>query len=125
MTTTQKLALTPDQLEDVFYIKYQKWCTSVTLNNLEFQKVLANAKINRWFRMEYAKCEAEFELLTNRYQDSHTVTARDYMQCYDACLENLYNIRPTALLEEIKRTKFSAVMDVMGMLIPSLNFRSN
>jgi hypothetical protein len=125
MTTTQKLNLTPEQLESVFYIKYQKWCASVTLNNLEFQKVLANAKINRWFRMEYAKCEAEFELLTNRYQDSHTVSSRDYIQCYDECLDHLYNIRPTVLLEEIKRTKLSAVIDIMGVLVPSLTFRSN
>jgi hypothetical protein len=125
MTTTQKLNLTPEELEAIFYIKYAKWCTSVTLNNLEFQKVLANAKINRWFRMEYAKCEAEFELLTNRYEDSLTVSSRDYTQCYDACLDHLYNIRPTAMLQEIKKTKFSAVMDIMGFLVPSLTFRSN
>jgi hypothetical protein len=101
MTSTQKLKLTPAEYENMLFGAYARWCESVTINAREFQKVIANSAVNKWYLIEYAKCEAEFQQLTGRYEN---LTAQDYKRCYNDCTFRMFNIRPTALLEAIKKT---------------------
>ena len=102
-TTLQKLDITPEQYESMIWNLYSNWCESVSTNNREYQKVLANAAVNRWFLMELAKCENEFHLLTDRYVGSN-VTPLDFNNCYRECTYHLFNIRPNALLNDIKKS---------------------
>lgn len=103
MTTTEKLAITPKQYESMIWNIYSNWCESVSITPREYQQVLANSSINAWFRMELTKCEREFMLLTSRYTDN-TVTPKDLEHCYKDCALHLFNIRPMALLANIKRS---------------------
>lgn len=114
MTTTEKLNLTPAEYENLVFGAYARWCESVTINAIEFQKVLANAAINKWYMMEYAKCEKEFHQLTGRYDN---LTANDYQMCYNDCTYKMFNIRPTALLESIKKTQVYSNLRVQGVKI--------
>lgn len=100
----QKLDITQEQYESIIWNFYSNWCASVTISLKEFQQVLASAPINAWFRMELTKREIEFNELTDRYSDPN-VTPQDFEKCYHKCLFSLFNIRPTALLNQIKKTK--------------------
>jgi len=112
--------MTPQEYEDLIFGAYARWCESLTTNNHEFQKVLANSAISKWFMMEYAKCETEFEQLTRRYEDSDMVIAEDYKRCYAECTYRMFNIRPMALLQEIKKPS-----KINGIKIYSLTFNQN
>lgn len=103
MTTLQKLDIDPEQYESMIYNLYSNWCESVSISTKDFQKVIANASINRWFLMELSKCEAEFHLLTERYVNSN-VTPLDFNNCYRECCYQLFNIRPEPLLKEVKKS---------------------
>jgi hypothetical protein len=123
--TIKKLDITSHQYEALLLSNYMEWCESVTINDREFQKVLANASVSKWYMIEYSKCEKEFHLLTKRYEDSSTVSTDDFKICYADCIDKMLNIRPTALLQEIKKTQAVGSMNVQGVKIPSLTFNQN
>ena len=122
-TTAQKLQMTAEDYENMIFGGYARWCESVTINAREFQKVIANSAINKWYLMEYAKCEKEFNNLTDRYGNS--ITTEDFKRCYNDCTFGMFNIRPTALLQEIKKTRAVSYLKVHGVKIPSLTFNQN
>jgi hypothetical protein len=124
-TTIQKLNITPHQYEALLLSNYMEWCESVSLNDREFQKVLANASVSKWYMMEYSKCEREFHLLTKRYEGNTTVTTDDFKICYGDCIDKMLNIRPTALLQAIKKTQAVGAIHIQGIRIPSLTFNQN
>ena len=102
-TTEQKLAMSEHDFEMMIFGFYGRWCESVTTNTRDYQSVLANSSINAWFMIELAKCEAEFHIRTDRYTEIN-VTSLDFQKCYNECTSSMFNIRPTALLENIKKT---------------------
>jgi len=114
-TTIQKLAITPEQHESLIWNLYENWCESASIGTIEFQQVLANSAINRWFLLELQKCEAEFHKLTDRYIDSN-VTARDMEKCYKDCAFHLFSIRPMALLNQISKPKINNGIRVFNAL---------
>lgn len=122
-TTAQKLQMTSEDYENMIFGAYARWCESVTINPREFQKVIANSAVNKWYLTEYAKCEKEFNHLTDRYGNS--ITTEDFKRCYSDCTYIMFNIRPTALLQEIKKTRVVSYLKVRGMKIPSLTFNQN
>ena len=122
-TTAQKLQMTAEDYENMIFGGYARWCESVTINAREFQKVIANSSINKWYLMEYAKCEKEFNTLTDRYGNS--ITPADFQRCYADCTYGMFNIRPAALLQKIKKTNVVSYLKVRGVRIPSLTFNQN
>jgi hypothetical protein len=101
-TTAQKLNMTPEEFEAMTFGFYFRWCQSVSITDQDFQCVLANSGVNRWFMTELAKLEAEFAILTKRYEDSPTVSVKDYQNLYNECTFHMFNIRPMVLLENAK-----------------------
>jgi len=124
-TINQKLKMSTEEYENLIFGAYARWCESVTTNTHEFQKVLANSAINKWFMLEYGKCEKEFEQLTKRYEESDTIITSDFQRCYAECTYRMFNIRPMVLLNEIKKTDKSNGLKVAGVKIHSLNFNQN
>ncbi|MWB92955.1 hypothetical protein GON26_01145 [Flavobacterium sp. GA093] len=117
-STIQKLAITPEEHESLIWNIYQNWCESASTTVLEYQQVLANASINRWFMLELTKCEAEFHKLTDRYENT-SVTAKDMEKCYKECAIGLFNIRPMALLHQIAKPKIDKGIRVFNALYPN------
>lgn len=124
-TINQKLKMSNEEYELLIFGAYARWCESVTINTHEFQKVLANSAINKWFMLEYAKCELDFEQLTKRYEENDTIIAEDFKRCYAECTYRMFNIRPMVLLNEIKKTTNGNGLKVAGVKIHSLNFNQN
>ena len=102
MTTLAKLNLDQIQYEEMIFGLYARWCESVTINHKQFQTVLANAMVNKWFILELLKCEEEFHNLTDRYIGSPTVSSKDLQNCYNKTTYRLFSIKPAALLEDLK-----------------------
>ena len=111
--TTQKLAMTESEYEMMVFGSYSRWCESVTTNTRDYQSVLANSSINAWYLMELEKCESEFHQLTDRYIGSN-ITALDFKKCYSQCTFKLFNIRPMALLQQVKSKALSPAYNLLN-----------
>lgn len=96
--TIHKLNLTQHQFEMQLFDLYSRWCESITGNARQHQLVLANSGINAYFLEEFKKCEAEFHKCTDPYD----VSTKDYRKCFADCTIDLFNRRPSALLEDLK-----------------------
>lgn len=121
MTTLEKLNIDNNQYEEMIFSLYARWCESVTINNTQFQIILANAMVNKWFLIELKKCEAEFKFLTDRYINSPTVTYTDFLNCYKNTTYRLFSIRPTALLEILKQSNSLSLLSHGIPVFTSLN----
>ncbi|MDQ8012012.1 MAG: hypothetical protein REI96_06170 [Flavobacterium nitrogenifigens] len=107
-TILQKLAISSEEYETIIGKLYSSWCESVSTTNKEYQQVLINRSINKWFLIELAKCETEF-LETIHFYDNSNVTAEDFQRCHLKCISKLFNIRPMALLKNIVKPKAKGV----------------
>lgn len=124
-TINQKLKMTPEEYELMIFGAYARWCEGVTTNMHEFQKVLANASISKWYMTEYAKCENKFEQLTSRWDENGTIILKDFEKCYNNCTFQMFNIRPMALLQEINKKKSVDSIKFHGVKVETLNFNLN
>lgn len=97
--TINKLSLTQHDFEMLLFDLYSRWCESITGNARQHQLVLANSSINAYFLDEFEKCEVEFHFRTDRYDN---LTIKDYNKCFADCTLQLFNRRPSALLEVLK-----------------------
>ncbi|MCV9931731.1 hypothetical protein OIU80_05500 [Flavobacterium sp. LS1R47] len=122
-TTNQKLQMSTQDYENMLLGSYVRWCESVTVDAREYQKVFANAKINKWYIAEYAKCETEFNLLTQRYEKS--ITTDDLKRCYNNCTYKMFNQKPSILIQEITTTSTIDSLKFYGTKNSSLTFNLN
>lgn len=98
---------------------YIYWCESVTLNAREFQQVLANASINKWFLLELKKLESDFKQLAAFYPElQNSANEMDKLQA--KCYLPLMAIHPQALLLNAKRRELKPnPKTLQGILIES------
>lgn len=89
---------TPEIYERKTFELWFKWCQSVTGKQNEFQMVLCNPPINRWFHAELIKWEQEFLLRVRNYPNA---TLTDLHEQYHACIVQLFNISPSVLVREV------------------------
>lgn len=109
--------------EDFMFIFWEYWAESVTNSTREFQQVLANASINKWFLIELEKEHQEYTLLSNRYND---IQDRDKIEFYCKCISKLLSRFPMALLEVAKkRTEKPQTTKVAGIKIETSILNQN
>lgn len=91
---------TSEEYECMYFGAYWRWCESISVNEAETQMVLANAGLNKYYRMEYAKLEAEFLELIKRYPNA---TQKEVLKLYADCTYGMFNRRCAPLIREAKR----------------------
>ncbi|MBP4139985.1 hypothetical protein [Flavobacterium geliluteum] len=69
-TTTQNqiqdyLQWSTEEYEDRLLLAIMKWCEHYGQYPSVVQQLLANSSINKWFMMEYGKCELHFLKIVN------------------------------------------------------------
>jgi hypothetical protein len=96
----EHLGLTFKEYDTQYFERYSNWCESVVLTLLEYQKVLANSQISKWYNREFEKCEQEFLTIINDYPNATTESKK---QCYDRCAVRLFSIFPKVLIDEAKK----------------------
>ena len=90
-----------EEYDSRVFLSYWNWCQLHGKYPSVVQQLLANRAVNRWFIMEYQKCEKNFikvvEVLPNNTKqlESH----------YKACTSQLMDLYPKPLLEKIKRNR--------------------
>jgi hypothetical protein len=78
------------------------WVESVTITSREFQQVLANASVNKWFLREIAKEEKEFKFLSSRYSQL-AGQGKEIDLLYIKCISKLMSRFPQALIANAKK----------------------
>lgn len=106
-----------DQIEfELFFM----WSESVTIDSREFQKVLSNAGVKRWFDYELGKHINEYYFLANQYPNA---TENDLFKLYLKCIAKIFSYRPQALLEVAKRKEVTT--EVKGIALTTSLIRMN
>jgi hypothetical protein len=96
---------TSETHEDFILKFYIYWVESVTVNAREFQQVLANAAVNKWFILELKKVEDEFKYIASFYpQLHHSANEMDKLQA--KCYLPLMSIHPQVLVQAAKKREF-------------------
>ena len=111
--------------EMIRFTMWQRWTESHATNPKEWQLILANSQINKWYNLEYQKCENEFVKLTRRYQGSPTVRPEDISRCYNDCVLKMFSLFPQPLLEEAKHRETVDTIQVAGIKIQTQLFNLN
>lgn len=95
------------------------WCENSSTNAREFQQILANSGINKWFLIELEKLENEFEHIARQYPQFHN-EAKEMDKLQAKCLLPLMSIFPKALLLNAKKRELKTKPTAMpGILIES------
>lgn len=106
MTNQQKildlLQIDLENYQDVFFGAYWRWCESVSITDAQTQMVMANASVNKYYLMEYSKCETEFLELIAQYPNAGLPEIKDL---YCNCTINMFNRRSIVLIENAKKTQ--------------------
>jgi hypothetical protein len=112
MTTTKTipdlLNLAPQVYEKVRFEKFFKYCESVSFNDNQFQMVIANAAICKWYNMEYQKCENEFLIIVSGYETAAEIMPIDFLTIYHDCTYRMFNLRSKILIDTAKKTNIYA-----------------
>ena len=87
---SNKIGKTPEEYEAMYFGAYWRWCESVTTNPAHTQMVLANAAVDKYYRMEFAKCETEFLELISRYPNA---SPKDALELFFECTYDMFNRR--------------------------------
>lgn len=122
MNTRELLQMEPLLFEMMVFGAYSRWVESVTTNLRDYQAVLANSSVNRWYLMELEKCENEFK---SRVKNYNNLSKEDYRKCYNECTFKMFNVHPKALIEIVKIRKPSFGIIIEGLPIKTLTFNQN
>ncbi len=91
-----------ENYETMFFGAYLRWCESVSITPQQTQMVMANASINKYYLMEYSKCETEFLELIALYPNADLQAINDL---YCDCTINMFNRQSKVLIENAKKTQ--------------------
>lgn len=107
MTTAK---INPEDLTQLFDLElttddftlelYLIWAKTVTENMREYQQVIANSAVSKWFVTQIAKHKDEYELLIQNYT---TASITDRTELYLKCVYPVFSHFPLALLKEAKK----------------------
>jgi hypothetical protein len=105
-TTTQNqiqdyLQWSSQEYQDLLLLSIMEWCQHYGKYPSIVQQLLASSEVNRWFMMEYNKCELQFL----RIVDVVPPIPYQLQAHYKACTAQVMIKYPTALMGKIKRNK--------------------
>ena len=99
-TTAQHLGMTELEYDFFYFEAYMRWCLSVSITPAEFQMVLANTSVNKYYNTELAKIENEFVSLLATYPNA---TTEDAKKLYGRCTFDMFNRRSPELIKNAKK----------------------
>jgi hypothetical protein len=103
--------------EDLILAFWFYWVESVTINSIEFGKVVACAPVNKWFMQELKRDESDFRDFISNYPDTKG-NDKDWLYC--KCISKLMSRFPKALLYEAKKREQKQIFRT-SMSITKLN----
>ena len=111
MTTTKPLHelvyMTAEQYEFHLEAQYFRWCQNLSKgNDISFQKIIANAPINRYYNLEFAKLQRMF--ITIAVAQFGKIPMLLMQSIYDKTTNQIFAMYPKALIEQALKTNIYA-----------------
>ena len=103
-TILKILDLTQYHYDMIYLGNYMRWCESVTINPAQLQMVMANASVDKYYAMEYAKCTADFLELIKNYPNANPA---DAMELYVTCTLPMFNRRCLPVIAAAKKNNIN------------------
>lgn len=112
------LGITQQQHEDQILQMYLSWAESQIVKGTDWQNIIANKGIAKWFTSEVRELEKDFIEEVESYDHSRTVTKLDYQKMYHDCLLRILDLYPKPKLEAAKKVPAGIpVMRSNGILL--------
>ncbi|AWG24805.1 hypothetical protein [Flavobacterium kingsejongi] len=101
---------------------YHKWCLNNSVSEKHFQKVFASPKICHWFMNELKKCNDEFIMLYERYENLSLLEIGDL---YGICILRVFSIYPKTLLDAERPKELPMPFKIDGIRRPEVKLCYN
>ena len=96
-----------EEYESRVFQSYWTWCHTYGNYPSRIQQLLANSAVNKWFLIEYQKCEEQY-LKIAEVVPNHIEGLRGH---YKGCTAHIMTIYNQPLLDAVKKNKaFSAML---------------
>ncbi len=92
------LGMTSEQYEDIIWETYWNWCKKYATSENNCQSLLANAAVNRWFMLQYAKFEKQFIELIEHFPKK----VSDPRYHYQGLCSEIFCLHPKPIIESCK-----------------------
>jgi hypothetical protein len=112
----------PQDYEMMLFGMWSRWCESFTTSQLEYQKLISSPELNSWYLTELAKLELKF---VQECATSPKASRELIRESYNEITFHLFNIRPSALLKEVKKSKTASYMSLHGIKVETKIFNQN
>lgn len=111
MTSTRQvhelLYMTEEIYNELYTEKFMRWCMNRSTNpDNDFQKLLANASISKWYNHEFLKIETEF--IETASPLFGKVSYKALRQMFEALSIDLYKKFPQPLIESARNLNINA-----------------
>jgi hypothetical protein len=96
------LGLSEEAYENMILRYWLNYCENLSSNCIQFQKLIANRAMNKYFLTEFKKHEAFFLESLSGFQDCETITKTDYKKAYDGFVCQVFKNWNAPLLDQTK-----------------------
>ena len=101
------LYLSEELYNELYTEKYMRWCLNKSLNdNTDFQKLLANSSISKWYNHEFSKVEQKY--ITAMSPLFGSVSFKTSRQMFESISIELYSKFPQPLIESARNLNINA-----------------
>lgn len=82
---------------------FLNWAEGYSGKCTDWQGIIANSAISRWFNLELSVLEKDFIEQVKAYEDTESVTVLHYKNVYNRCTVDIHSLFPKPLLDEAKK----------------------
>lgn len=118
----QYLQMDAFEYDMMLFGMWMRWVENATMTEAEFQKVLANPAVNKWYITKLGEIENQFLTMASKYPDAGKDRCR---QNYNEMTYALYNTYPLPLIKEAIKIEDKGFSKLHGIKVQSLLFNQN
>lgn len=111
------LEISEARYEEMVLEIFLKWAQGYTAKANDWQNIIANAAIAKWFRKELSELEKDFVSDVTKLASQKVMTAISYKQVYHFNTLRIYALFPKPLIEEAKAKPLQATKQIKTGLV--------
>ena len=101
--THELLQISKSEYEQLKLQYWSNYCSQKATSVLEWQMLLTEQSLNKWFNVEFDKLEQEFRYSITRFDESPIITKKDRMKCYQMAVCRIYTIWLQPAFEDVRK----------------------
>lgn len=99
------LGITQQQYEDIVLQLFIKWSQQQCVRCTDWQKLIANSSINKWFLSELQHLENNFKDEIKGYINATHIDRAEFQNIYISCTKPILKLYPKPLIEQARKGK--------------------